>query len=211
MIRRARPGRTTKQNVGADQSTVRGQVIPGTQARRIPGFRATGPARRDRENDVAFMTVTWQRWHPLLRLYTRTSAKFASQASGQQAAPGTTCGNHRANSPRHPRASPGMVSAVQTRESALGAGRIPCRIPPYKRGVRRFKSYCAHQVYAGRRTVCRSGPKSQDSCKSQTKSQTGNIETWLNPGRDAATAKTRSTTTRPTITGWPPSPLATRR
>src|SRR5262249_34182035 len=42
-------------------------------------------------------------------------------------------GNHRANSPRHPRASPGMVSAVQTREPARGAGRIPCRILPCKR------------------------------------------------------------------------------
>jgi hypothetical protein len=31
-------------------------------------------------------------------------------------APGTTCGNHRANSPRHLRAHSGMLFAVQTRE-----------------------------------------------------------------------------------------------
>ena len=56
-----------------------------------------------------------------------------SLSEGQQTAPGTTCGNHRANSPRHPRASPGMVFAVQTREPTRRAGRIPYRIPPYKR------------------------------------------------------------------------------
>lgn len=67
------------------------------------------------------------------------------------AAPGTTSGNHRAHSSRHLRASPGMVLAVQMHEPAREAGRDPCRIPPYKRGVRRFKSYCAHQIYAGRR------------------------------------------------------------
>jgi ribosomal protein S18 acetylase RimI-like enzyme len=60
------------------------------------------------------------------------------------AAPGTTCGNHRAHFPRHLRASPGMVLAVQAHESARKAERNPDLIPPYKRGVRRFKSYCAH-------------------------------------------------------------------
>ena len=70
--------------------------------------------------------------------------QLALEARGQQTAPGTTCGNHRANSPRHLRASPGMVFAVQMHEPGRRAGRIPCRIPPYKRGVRRFKSYCAH-------------------------------------------------------------------
>jgi hypothetical protein len=66
------------------------------------------------------------------------------------AAPGTTCGNHRANLPRHPRASPGMVCAVQMHEPTRKAGRNPHGIPPYKRGVRRFKSYCAHQVFAAK-------------------------------------------------------------
>ena len=72
--------------------------------------------------------------------------RIRSLSEGQQTAPGTTCGNHRANSPRHPRASLGMVFAVQAREPTRRAGRIPCRIPPYKRGVRRFKSYCAHWI-----------------------------------------------------------------
>ncbi len=50
------------------------------------------------------------------------------------AAPGTTCGNHRANYPRHLRASSGMVFAVQMHELTRKAGRNPYLIPPYKRG-----------------------------------------------------------------------------
>ena len=42
--------------------------------------------------------------------------------------------------PQAPWALPGMVSAVQLREPTWRAGPIPCRSPPYKRGVRRFKS-----------------------------------------------------------------------
>jgi hypothetical protein len=59
MICRAWRGRTTKQNAGAYQSVVRGEVIPGIEARRIPGFRAIDLVRRDRENDVEFMTLMW--------------------------------------------------------------------------------------------------------------------------------------------------------
>ncbi len=51
------------------------------------------------------------------------------------AAPGTTCGNHRANYPRHLRASSGMIFAVQMHEPTRKAGRNPYLIPPYKRGV----------------------------------------------------------------------------
>jgi hypothetical protein len=51
------------------------------------------------------------------------------------AAPGTTCGNHRANNLRHLRASPGMVFSVQMHEPARKAGRNPYLIPPYKRGA----------------------------------------------------------------------------
>jgi hypothetical protein len=39
------------------------------------------------------------------------SPQLAQQARGQQTALGTTCGNHRADYPRHLRASPGMISA----------------------------------------------------------------------------------------------------
>jgi hypothetical protein len=61
--------------------------------------------------------------------------QLAPQARGQQTAPGTTCGNHRANYPRHPGTSQGMVFAVQVHEPTRRAGRNRCRIPPYKRGV----------------------------------------------------------------------------
>ena len=45
------------------------------------------------------------------------------------------CGNHRANYPRHPGTSQGMVFAVQVHEPTRRAGRNRYRIPPYKRGV----------------------------------------------------------------------------
>ena len=54
-------------------------------------------------------------------------------SEGQQTAPGTTCGNHRANYSRHLRASPGMVFAVQVHEPTRRARRNPCRIPPHRR------------------------------------------------------------------------------
>ena len=38
---------------------MREQVIPGIEARRIPGFRAIDLLRREREHDVEFMTLMW--------------------------------------------------------------------------------------------------------------------------------------------------------
>lgn len=59
MICPAWRGWTTKQDAGAYESVVRGDLIPGIEARRIPGLRAIDLVRRDRENDVEFMTLTW--------------------------------------------------------------------------------------------------------------------------------------------------------
>src|SRR5690242_10220055 len=59
MICRVWRGWTTKDNAGAYERTVRGQVIPGIEARHIPGFRAIELARRVRDHDVEFMTVMW--------------------------------------------------------------------------------------------------------------------------------------------------------
>jgi len=38
---------------------VRGEVIPGIEARRIPGFRSIDLVRRERDHDVEFMTLMW--------------------------------------------------------------------------------------------------------------------------------------------------------
>jgi hypothetical protein len=51
------------------------------------------------------------------------------------AAPGTICGNHRAHSPRHLRASPGMVFALQLHELIPKAGTRSLPYSAYKRGV----------------------------------------------------------------------------
>ena len=59
MICRLWRGWATHKNADAYERTVREQVIPGIEARRIPGFRAVHLARRDRERDVEFMTLMW--------------------------------------------------------------------------------------------------------------------------------------------------------
>ena len=59
MICRLWRGWATHQNADAYERTVREQVIPGIEARRIPGFRSIDLARRDRERDVEFITLMW--------------------------------------------------------------------------------------------------------------------------------------------------------
>ena len=49
----------TKENAAAYERVVRGQVIPGIEARHIPGFLAIDLIRRDRDSDVEFMTLMW--------------------------------------------------------------------------------------------------------------------------------------------------------
>lgn len=59
MICRVWRGWTTAGNAGAYERVVRGQVIPGIEARRIPGFRSIDLIRRERDHDVEFMTLMW--------------------------------------------------------------------------------------------------------------------------------------------------------
>jgi heme-degrading monooxygenase HmoA len=59
MICRLWRGWTTKENAEAYERIVRGQVIPGIEARRIPGFRSIDLVRRERDRDVEFMTLMW--------------------------------------------------------------------------------------------------------------------------------------------------------
>ncbi|WP_327721509.1 antibiotic biosynthesis monooxygenase [Streptomyces sp. NBC_00490] len=59
MICRVWRGWTTRANADAYERIVRGQVIPGIEARRIPGFQSIDLMRRERENDVEFLTLMW--------------------------------------------------------------------------------------------------------------------------------------------------------
>ncbi len=59
MICRVWRGWTTPDNADAYERVVRGQVIPGIEAMRIPGFRSIDLVRRQREYDVEFMTLMW--------------------------------------------------------------------------------------------------------------------------------------------------------
>jgi antibiotic biosynthesis monooxygenase (ABM) superfamily enzyme len=59
MICRLWRGWTTPADADAYERIVRGQVIPGIEARRIPGFRCIDLARRERDQDVEFTTLMW--------------------------------------------------------------------------------------------------------------------------------------------------------
>ena len=59
MICREWRGWTTRDNADAYERIVRGEVIPGIEARRIPGFRSIDLIRRERDHDVEFMTLMW--------------------------------------------------------------------------------------------------------------------------------------------------------
>ena len=59
MICRLWRGWAAKDNADAYERIVRGEVIPGIEARRIPGFRSIDLLRREREHDVEFLTLMW--------------------------------------------------------------------------------------------------------------------------------------------------------
>ena len=59
MICRFWRGWTTLHNASPYEAVVRGEVIPGIEARRIPGFRHIDLMRRDLDNEVEFATLMW--------------------------------------------------------------------------------------------------------------------------------------------------------
>ncbi|GIF69001.1 antibiotic biosynthesis monooxygenase [Asanoa ishikariensis] len=59
MICRIWRGWTTPENADAYESVVRGQVIPGIEARTLPGFRHIDLMRRDLNGEVEFLTAMW--------------------------------------------------------------------------------------------------------------------------------------------------------
>ena len=59
MICRLWRGWTTPENAEAYERVVRGEVIPGIEARKIPGFRHIDLMRRDIGDEVEFQTLMW--------------------------------------------------------------------------------------------------------------------------------------------------------
>jgi antibiotic biosynthesis monooxygenase (ABM) superfamily enzyme len=59
MICRLWHGWTTPENANAYEAVVRGTVIPGIEAMRIPGFRHIDLLRRDAGDEVEFVTAMW--------------------------------------------------------------------------------------------------------------------------------------------------------
>jgi hypothetical protein len=52
-------GWTTAENAAVYERIVRGEVIPGIEARRIPGFRHIDLMRRELGDEVEFQTLMW--------------------------------------------------------------------------------------------------------------------------------------------------------
>ena len=161
------PGQGTRRRTGA-RFPRRWRPVsiggPGTEAAGLQVARSWLPPRPTATAGIPSHPAGATRVASPARPSTRSSSEGSGDAGGGRssyaelsaisgAAPGTTCGNHRAHSPRHLRAFPGIVFAVQMHVPTRKAERNPYCIPPYKRGVRRFKSYCAHWIYAGRRAV----------------------------------------------------------
>jgi hypothetical protein len=59
MICRVWRGWTTPANAGPYERIVRGEVIPGIEARKIPGFRHIDLMKRDLAGEVEFQTLMW--------------------------------------------------------------------------------------------------------------------------------------------------------
>ena len=59
MICRLWRGWTTRDNAAAYERIVRGEVIPGIEARGIPGFRHIDLMRRELGDEVEFQTLMW--------------------------------------------------------------------------------------------------------------------------------------------------------
>jgi antibiotic biosynthesis monooxygenase (ABM) superfamily enzyme len=59
MICRMWHGWTTRENADAYQEIVLGQVIPGIEAMRIPGFRAIDLLKMDHGSEIEFTTMMW--------------------------------------------------------------------------------------------------------------------------------------------------------
>ena len=59
MICRLWRGWTTPENADAYQRIVHEEVIPGIEARQIPGFRHIDLMKRDLEDEVEFQTLMW--------------------------------------------------------------------------------------------------------------------------------------------------------
>ena len=59
MICRLWRGWTTPENADAYERIVRGEVIPGIEARRIPGFRHIDLMKRELGDEVEFQTLMW--------------------------------------------------------------------------------------------------------------------------------------------------------
>lgn len=70
MICRLWRGWTSRENAAAYETVVRGQVIPGIEARAVDGFLHIDLMRRDAGDEVEFQTIMWFRDLESIRAFT---------------------------------------------------------------------------------------------------------------------------------------------
>jgi heme-degrading monooxygenase HmoA len=59
MIARIWRGWTTPQNADAYERLLRSEIVPGIEARNIPGYQGIALGRRAIEEEVEFVTIMW--------------------------------------------------------------------------------------------------------------------------------------------------------
>jgi len=117
--------------------------VPAIQPGATPIARRQDPTRfRSEGSTDAVARGQLMRWRALVPM--------PSYRPISDAAPGTTFGNHRANSPRHVRTSPGMTFAVQLYELTPRAATRSLSLFALQARGRWFEPSCAHQVFAAR-------------------------------------------------------------
>ncbi len=85
MICRYWRGWTTTENAGAYQELLRETVIPGIEARCIPGLAHVDLMRRDIDEEVEFATIMWFEDLNAVKLFIGTDCEVAHVPAAAQA------------------------------------------------------------------------------------------------------------------------------
>ena len=59
MVTRIWRGWTTPENADAYERLLRSEIIPGIEARNVPGYRGISLVRRAKDEEIEFLTIMW--------------------------------------------------------------------------------------------------------------------------------------------------------
>ena len=100
-------GWATPENADAYERLLRGEVIPGIEARRIEGFQHIDMMRRDLGAEVEFATIMWFDDIASIKAFVGEDYEVSHVP------------------PRHGRCSPGSTTEPRITRYSTGAGRLP--------------------------------------------------------------------------------------